>query len=149
MAATKKLYLVKEGKKVCGLCNGIGEYFDIDPTIIRLAWLGFVFIGGTGLLAYFIGALIVPTKPKDLYKEKGFESRLLSRSTEDSATVTSVLIPWNSCGMTQATVLKVPTLEYLPYCFYNIISPLMSILVAATGYKIYRTVKGPSASSEL
>ena len=66
MAATKKLYLVKEGKKVCGLCNGIGEYFEIDPTIIRLAWLGFVFIGGTGLLAYFIGALIVPTKPKDL-----------------------------------------------------------------------------------
>ncbi|MBO4924149.1 MAG: PspC domain-containing protein [Bacteroidales bacterium] len=62
----KKLYLVKEGKKVCGLCNGIGEYFEIDPTIIRLAWLVFVFIGGTGLLAYFIGALVVPTKPKDL-----------------------------------------------------------------------------------
>ena len=61
----KKLYLVKEGKKVCGLCNGIGEYFEIDPTIIRLAWLVFVFLGGTGLLAYFIGALVVPTKPKD------------------------------------------------------------------------------------
>ena len=66
METPKKLSLVKEGKKVCGLCNGIGEYFEIDPTIIRLAWLGFVFIGGTGLLAYFIGALIVPTKPKDL-----------------------------------------------------------------------------------
>ena len=62
----KKLYLVKEGKKVCGLCNGIGEYFEIDPTIIRLAWLVFVFLGGTGLLTYFIGALVVPTKPKDL-----------------------------------------------------------------------------------
>ena len=62
----KKLYLVKEGKKVCGLCNGIGEYFEIDPTIIRLAWLVVVFLGGTGLLAYFIGALVVPTKPKDL-----------------------------------------------------------------------------------
>lgn len=62
----KKLYLVKEGKKVCGLCNGIGEYFEIDPTIIRLAWLVFVFLGGTGLLAYFIGALVVPTKPKNL-----------------------------------------------------------------------------------
>ena len=46
--------------------NGIGEYFEIDPTIIRLAWLVFVFLGGTGLLAYFIGALVVPTKPKDL-----------------------------------------------------------------------------------
>ena len=110
---------------------------------------------GTGLFAdmvtgdQYLSIILTCNLYKDLYKEKGFESRLLSRSTEDSATVTSVLIPWNSCGMTQATVLKVPTLEYLPYCFFNIISPLMSILVAATGYKIYRTVKGPSASSEL
>ena len=64
------------------------------------------------------------------------ESRLLSRSVEDSATVTSVLIPWNSCGMTQATVLKVATLEYLPYCIFNLVSPLMSVFVAATGYRI-------------
>ena len=75
---------------------------------------------------------------KQLYKDKGFEGRLLSRSTEDSATVTSVLVPWNTCGMTQSMVLKVPTLEYLPYCFFNIISPLMSITVAFLGYKIFR-----------
>ncbi len=74
---------------------------------------------------------------KQLYKEKGYEGRLLSRSTEDSATVTSVLVPWNTCGMTQSMVLKVPTLEYLPYCFFNIISPLMSIAVAIVGYKIF------------
>ena len=77
---------------------------------------------------------------KDLYRDNGYEPRLLSRSVEDSATVTSVLIPWNSCGMTQATVLKVPTLEYLPYCFFNILSPFMSILIAALGYKICRTL---------
>ncbi len=76
---------------------------------------------------------------KKLYKEKGFEGRLLSRSTEDSATVTSVLVPWNTCGMTQSLVLKVPTIEYLPYCFFNIISPLMSIFIAMLGYKIFRT----------
>ena len=75
---------------------------------------------------------------KRLYREKGFEGRLLSRSTEDSATVTSVLVPWNTCGMTQSMVLRVPTLEYLPYCFFNIISPLMSIAVALLGYKIFR-----------
>lgn len=75
---------------------------------------------------------------KQLYKDKNFEGRLLSRSTEDSATVTSVLVPWNSCGMTQSMVLKVSTLEYLPYCFFNIISPLMSIAVAFVGYKIFR-----------
>lgn len=75
---------------------------------------------------------------KKLFRDKGFEGRLLSRSTEDSATVTSVLIPWNTCGMTQSMVLKVPTLVYLPYCFFNILSPLMSITVAMIGYKIFR-----------
>ena len=75
---------------------------------------------------------------KKLFKEKGFEGRLLSRSTEDSATVTSVLVPWNTCGMTQSLVLKVPTIEYLPYCFFNIVSPLMSIFIAMLGYKIFR-----------
>ena len=51
-------------------------------------------------------------------------------------TVTSALIPWNSCGMTQSTVLGVATLTYLPYCFFNLLSPLMSIIIAITGYKI-------------
>ena len=70
---------------------------------------------------------------KDLYRKNSLESRLLSRSVEDSATVCSVLMPWNSCGMTQATVLGVATVVYFPYCIFNIVSPLMSILVAAIG----------------
>lgn len=89
----------------------------------------------------YLSIILTSSLFKDLYKEKGYEGRLLSRSSEDSATVTSVLIPWNSCGMTQSTVLKVPTLEYLPFCFFNIISPLMSIFIAATGYKIFRKEK--------
>ena len=76
---------------------------------------------------------------KDLYEKLGYEGRLLSRSTEDSATITSVLIPWNSCGMTQSTVLRVSTFTYLPYCFFNFISPLVSLAVAALGIKIKRT----------
>lgn len=75
---------------------------------------------------------------KELYRKQGLESRLLSRSVEDSATVCSVLIPWNSCGMTQSTVLGVSTFVYFPYCIFNLISPLMSIFVAAIGYKIVR-----------
>lgn len=89
----------------------------------------------------YLSIILTANLYKDLYSEKGYESRLLSRATEDSATVTSVLIPWNSCGMTQATVLRVPTLEYLPYCFFNIISPLMSICIAAIGYKVFRSEK--------
>ena len=72
------------------------------------------------------------------FRERGYEMRLLSRSVEDSATVTSPLIPWGSCGMTQATILSVPTLVYAPFCFFNLISPLMSITIAAIGWKIVR-----------
>lgn len=86
----------------------------------------------------YLSIILTTSLYKKLFDDMGYESRLLSRSAEDSATVTSVLIPWNSCGMTQSTVLKVPTLEYLPYCFFNLISPVMSILVAAAGYKITR-----------
>ena len=86
----------------------------------------------------YLSIILTTSLYKKLFDDMGYESRLLSRSAEDSATVTSVLIPWNSCGMTQSTVLKVPTLEYLPYCFFNLISPLMSILIAATGYKIIK-----------
>jgi NhaC family Na+:H+ antiporter len=89
----------------------------------------------------YLSIIITSSLFKDLYKEKGYESRLLSRSAEDSATVTSVLIPWNTCGMTQATVLRVPTMAYFPYCFFNLISPLMSIFIAAIGFKIRRSAK--------
>ena len=99
---------------------------------------------GTGIFAnmitgdQYLSILLTSSLYKKLYSERGYESKLLSRSVEDSATVVSVLIPWNSCGMTQATVLKVATLEYLPYCFFNILSPLMSIFIAAIGYKIVK-----------
>ena len=90
----------------------------------------------------FISIVLNADIYKQVYREQGYESRLLSRTCEDSATVTSVLIPWNTCGMTQSTVLGVPTLTYLPYCFFNLISPLMSIIIAMTGWRIvHSTIK--------
>ena len=102
---------------------------------------------GTGVVAnmvtgdQYLSIILTSSLYKKLYHERGYENKLLSRSVEDSATVVSVLVPWNSCGMTQATVLKVATLEYLPYCFFNLLSPLMSIFIAAIGYKIVRKSK--------
>lgn len=82
-------------------------------------------------------AIVVPGKMfKDAYKEKGLAPENLSRTLEDAGTVTSVLIPWNTCGATQASILGVSTLTYLPFCFFNIISPFMTILYAVVGYKI-------------
>lgn len=86
----------------------------------------------------YISIILTGNMFRNIYEKKGYENRLLSRTTEDAVTVTSPLIPWNTCGMTQATILNVSTLTYLPYCFFNIISPLMSILVAAIGYKIVK-----------
>ena len=102
---------------------------------------------GTGIFAnmitgdQYLSIILTSSLYKKLYKERGYESKLLSRSVEDSATVVSVLIPWNSCGMTQATVLKVSTMTYLPYCLFNLLSPIMSVLIAAIGYKIARKSK--------
>lgn len=107
---------------------------------------------GTGLFLnlatsdQYISIILTGNMFKGIYEKEGYESRLLSRTTEDAVTVTSVLIPWNTCGMTQATILGVPTLLYLPYCFFNYISPLMSILVAAIGYKIVKPGCTPKAN---
>ena len=84
----------------------------------------------------FISIVLTGDMYKETYQKKGYELRLLSRTCEDAATVTSVLIPWNTCGMTQSTILGVATLTYLPYCFFNLISPLMAIFMAAIGWKI-------------
>ena len=86
----------------------------------------------------FISIVLTANMFQNVYEQQGYEPRLLSRTAEDSATVTSVLVPWNTCGMTQSTVLGVPTIVYLPYCFFNILSPLMTILIAAIGWKIRR-----------
>ena len=87
----------------------------------------------------YISIVLTGSIFKNIYQNNNYESRLLSRTIEDGVTVTSVLIPWNSCGMTQSTILNTSTLTYLPYCFFNIISPLMSIFIATIGYKIFRT----------
>lgn len=58
----KKLYKIENGKKIFGVCGGIAEYFDIDPTIVRLLWIFLVFCAGTGVLAYIVAALIMPNK---------------------------------------------------------------------------------------
>lgn len=58
----KRLYKIDDGKKICGVCGGIAEYFDIDPTIVRLLWTILVFCVGTGILAYFVAALVMPSK---------------------------------------------------------------------------------------
>ncbi len=84
-------------------------------------------------------AIAVPGRMfADTYRERDLKPEVLSRTLEDSGTVTSVLIPWNTCGATQAGVLGVATSVYAPFCFFNIISPFMTILIAYLNIKIRR-----------
>ncbi|MCK5104547.1 MAG: Na+/H+ antiporter NhaC [Cyclobacteriaceae bacterium] len=89
-------------------------------------------------------AIVVPGKMfEKIYRERGLAPQNLSRTLEDSGTVTSVLIPWNTCGAAQSNVLGVATFTYLPYCFFNIISPFMTVFFAYAGIKIAQ-LKGKS-----
>jgi len=82
-------------------------------------------------------AIVVPGRMyTDTYKEKGLAPENLSRTLEDSGTVTSALIPWNTCGAYHANVLGVATFAYLPFAFFNLISPFMTIFFAYMGIKI-------------
>lgn len=92
----------------------------------------------------FISIVLTADMYRETYKRMGYQKRLLSRTTEDAVTVTSVLVPWNTCGMTQSTVLGVATLTYLPYCFFNLLSPFMACFVAALGWKIRKVAPGES-----
>ena len=76
------------------------------------------------------------------FQKRGLASVNLSRAVADAGTVTSPLVPWNSCGAYMAAVLGVPTLLYLPFCFFNIVSPILTVVYGFTGFKIERLAPG-------
>lgn len=60
----KRLYRSESSRMLCGVCAGIAEYFNLDPTLIRLAWALFCILGGSGLLAYILAAIIIPPESR-------------------------------------------------------------------------------------
>jgi NhaC family Na+:H+ antiporter len=84
-------------------------------------------------------ALVLPARMFQVeFHSRGLASQNLSRVCADAGTVTSPLVPWNSCGAYMSAVLGVPTLMYLPFCFFNIASPVLSVIYGFTGFKIAR-----------
>lgn len=129
----------------CMRCSGMITDLSriLSPfTRTRAGLVGSTVVTGTALNAIvsdqYLAIILTSNIYRDSYEKQGYEPRLLSRSVEDSATVTSPLIPWSSCGMTQATILSVSTFAYAPFCFFNFISPLMSILISIIGWKIVK-----------
>lgn len=108
-----------------------------DAQLVLSTVVSCIFFNTTASDQYL--AIVVPGKMfNDAYDKQGLKPENLSRTLEDSGTITSVLVPWNTCGAAQSRVLSVATVEYLPYCFFNLISPLMTVFIAFLGYKIKR-----------
>lgn len=128
-----------------GIMDGIGALAKLSDSLLKLAHTTF------GLFASTVGscitlnltasdqylAIVVPGKMfAKAYKDKNLAPENLSRTLEDSGTVTSVLIPWNTCGAYHSGVLGVPVASYFVYCIFNWLSPITTLAVAAVGYKI-------------
>jgi Na+:H+ antiporter, NhaC family len=93
-------------------------------------------------------SIVVPGRMfAPVYAAHGLHPKVLSRTLEDSGTVTSVLVPWNTCGAYMSGVLGVATLTYLPFCFFNLVSPLMTVLHGAMGWRIARIPNTNGATS--
>ena len=132
-----------------GIMDAIGALARISQTLLSMAKSTF------GLFASTVGsclalnitasdqylAIVVPGKMfKKAYHDKGLAPENLSRTLEDSGTVTSVLIPWNTCGAYQSGTLGVDTFDYLPYAIFNYLSPVMTLIFAAFNIKIRQLV---------
>ena len=113
----------------------IVEHAKSTGSLVTATVLSCIFFNATASDQYI--SIVVPGRMfKDTFAKKGLKPEVLSRTLEDSGTMTSVLIPWNTCGATQAKVLGVATVSYLPFAFFNLISPLMSIFFAYMNIKI-------------
>lgn len=128
----------------------------IDPLVAAATSTGRLFLAvfasafGLNIIAgdQYI-ALVLPARTfRAEFAKRGLAPTNLSRLCADAGTVTSPLVPWNSCGAFMGAVLGVPTLLYLPFCFFNIASPLLSVLYGFTGFKIEKTAPGQPPSAK-
>lgn len=135
-----------------GVMDAIGALQRISTALLSMAKSIFGLFASTVASCLAINitasdqylALVVPGKMfAQAYEEKGLAPENLSRTLEDSGTVTSVLVPWNTCGAYQAGVLGVPTLDYLIYAVFNYVSPFMTLLFAGLNIRIRRLVEVP------
>ncbi|MFL9843989.1 Na+/H+ antiporter NhaC [Flavobacterium rhizosphaerae] len=146
----KTIWLIIFAMTFGGVMEAIGALGVISNALLKMAK------GVFGLFASTVGscvvlnvtasdqylALVVPGKMfAEAYKDRGLAPENLSRTLEDSGTVTSALVPWNTCGAYQSGVLGVSTLSYLPYAFFNILSPIMTLIFAAFHIKIKKLVR--------
>jgi NhaC family Na+:H+ antiporter len=105
-------------------------------------------VGGTAIgintvaADQYLAIVLTGNVYKEEFRKRGIAPQSLSRQVEDTATVTSVLIPWNSCGAYAAGVLGVATMAYLPFAFFNWINPIVSFIYDTMGWQIHKVQPG-------
>ena len=141
------IWLILSAMIFGGVMQASGMLRRITSAILSIAKKDSSLIASTAFSSIFFNvtasdqyiSIVVPGEMfKEAYEKQGLKPEVLSRTLEDAGTVTSVLIPWNTGGATQAKVLGVDTMAYLPYAFFNIISPVMTVLFAYLKIKISR-----------
>ena len=136
--------MVFGGSMQCaGIIKDISEFIkgnhNNEKNIVLKTVISCIFFNVTTADQYL--SIIVNGKIfKKNYSENKLSSLNLSRTLEDSGTVTSVLVPWNTCGATQSAILGVGTVAYLPFCFFNLISPIMSLILAYSSFRIKKII---------
>jgi len=124
-------------KRILGFAKSTGSL--VVATIFTCFFVNF--LAGDQYLA-----IVLPGNMyKDEFHKRGLAPRNLSRCLEDSGTLTSALIPWNTCGATMSSYLGVPTVEYIPYCLLNLVNPIVSIIFGYTGITMMKLEDDPSA----
>ena len=125
-----------------GIYSYIGAVESLLGKLIRNVKTPFQMVAVTILTAMFciasmcdqyLGLIVPASMYKEKYDEMGLSRNLLSRSMEDGGTLWSPMVPWSSCGAYHSSMLGVSTLSYLPYCFCNIVNPVISVLTASWG----------------
>ena len=122
------------------ITNSLMKFVNSQKSLILTTSGTCLFLNITASDQYL--AIVVPGRMfASSYKKYGLDPKNLSRTLEDTATVTSPLVPWNTCGATHSGVLGISTLIYLPYCFFNLISPVMTLIFAYGNIKIAKLSK--------
>ena len=122
------------------ITNSLMKFVNSQKSLILTTSGTCLFLNITASDQYL--AIVVPGRMfASSYKKYGLDPKNLSRTLEDTATVTSPLVPWNTCGATHSGVLGISTLIYLPYCFFNLISPVMTLIFAYSNIKIAKLSK--------
>lgn len=126
LEATKMLNIL--ASKILTLAKSTGGLI----TCVVLTCLGTNIITGD----QYLGIILPGKMYRHEFEERGLAPQNLSRALEDSATVTSPIVPWSSCAAVMVAALGIPTIQYLPYCFFSLVSPLVSIFLGITGITI-------------